>query len=58
MRSWMREHSLECSQSRFTAGSLSQGKHPAFAELKAKVHNARVMLALDCRCFQGRSRRW
>ena len=45
MRSWMREHSLECSQSRFTAGSLSQGKHPAFAELKAKAHNARVMLA-------------
>ena len=45
MREWVREHGLQCSQSKFTMGAFSQGKRLAYAELKAKAHNARVMLS-------------
>ena len=45
MRAWTKRLGLQCSQSRFTAGSLSQGKKVSFGELKGKAHNCRVMLS-------------
>ena len=55
MRRWCREHGLQCSQSRFTAGSLGRGKRPTYAEIKAKAHNCRVMLGwLSDLCFACR----
>ena len=45
MKEWVRDHGLECSQSCFTMGSLSQGRKSNFAEIKAKAHNCRVMIA-------------
>ena len=45
MQEWVRSHGLQCSQPRFTPGSLSQGKRATYAELKSKAHNARVMVS-------------
>ena len=45
MRAWCRHRGLQCSQSRFTRGSLGQNRKATHAELKAKAHNSRVMLS-------------
>lgn len=46
LRAWVRRHGLQCSQSRFTPGSLGRGsKKSAYAEIKSKAHNCRVMVS-------------
>ena len=45
MKAWVRAHGLQCSQSRFTKLSLQIKANYNYPELKAKAHNARVMLA-------------
>ena len=42
---WVHDSGQSCSQSMFTPASLGRGKKPKMAEVKAKAHNCRVMVA-------------